>query len=307
MTDRKKVTRSFEVDINSMKERQKRSHVVLIAIVILLAGCRSSTDIASATADISKVSPAAGFLAAKVEESRGFIASSDQRDHASAYAYLYDNALSVIALSYAGAQWHAETIADAIVFAQEHDRAFHDGRLRNAYISGDPKSDSGRSIVAGNVTIRLPGFWQDGRWQEDSYTVSTSTGNMAWTILALCTVSKTAADAQRQEYLAAAVRAADFVLGLQSDSGGFTAGCEVGTMRRQSNLQIYGAQHQPHRPFLKLAEEAERDPEKAAVYAKAAAHAEAFVRSMYDHKLHAHMRIKQTEQQLACRHSVGHE
>ena len=66
--------------------------------------------------------------------------------------------------------------------------------------------------MAEKVTIRLPGFWQDGRWQEDSYTVSTSTGNMAWSIIALCTVAKNAPEMQREQYLAAAISAADFVM-----------------------------------------------------------------------------------------------
>ena len=199
---------------------------LLVAFALLCAGCGRPVEVALSAAEISELSQAAGFLATKAEESEGFIAGADQRDKASDCAYLYDNAMAVIVLSRVGAQWHAERIADAIVFAQAHDRAFQDGRLRNAYISGDPRSDSGHSIAAGKVTVRLPGFWKDGRWQEDSHTVSTSTGNMAWAIMALCAAAEGSSEEKRTEYLEAAMRAADFVLTLESESGGFTAGYE---------------------------------------------------------------------------------
>ncbi len=103
---------------------------------------------------------------------------------------------------------------------------FQDGRLRNAYVSGDPKSDSGRSIVGKKVTVRLPGFWQDGRWQEDYYTVSTSSGNMAWVILALCKASEIAPEDNKEIYINGAKRAADFLLTLRADNGGFSGGYE---------------------------------------------------------------------------------
>ncbi|HHW93691.1 MAG TPA: hypothetical protein GX734_04265 [Clostridiaceae bacterium] len=260
----------------------------LIAIAICSVGCSPKTQITPTAKEISKISTAAGFLAARTEESGGFIASEDKRDRASAYAYLYDNAIAAIALSYAGAQQHAEKIADAIVFAQGHDRTFQDGRLRNAYNSGDPKSDSGRSIAAGKVTIRLPGFWKDGHWQEDAHTVSTSTGNMAWAILGLSIVAKNALDTQRQEYLTAAMRAADFVLGLKSDSGGFTAGYE-GWDDSQINATYKSTEHNISLvcAFSTLAELVrEIDSDKAALYADAADHAKDFVLSMYDDKIH---------------------
>jgi hypothetical protein len=63
------------------------------------------------------------------------------------FAYLYDNAAAALALSYAGKHDRAQQIADAIVYALENDRAYSDGRLRNAYSSGDPHSfnpDRGR-------------------------------------------------------------------------------------------------------------------------------------------------------------------
>ena len=261
---------------------------VLLIFALLLGGCGGKKTITPSAEEISALSSAAGFLAAKAEASGGFIAGEAQRERASDYAYLYDNAVAAVVLSRVGAQAHAEIISDAIVFAQTHDRTFHDGRLRNTYNSGDPQSDSGRSIAAGKVTIRIPGFWQNGRWQEDSYTVSTSTGNMAWTILALCATAKNASEEKRTEYLDAAVRAADFVLTLKSANGGFTAGYEgwddaqtrVTYQSTEHNIALYAA-------FTALAEAwAAADPAGAAEYTAAADWAKAFVLSMYDRKLH---------------------
>lgn len=266
----------------------QRVPALLLALVIILPGCRSRTNITPTAGELGRLSAAVGFLAARVEKSGGFIAGADQRERASEYAYLYDNALAAMVLATAGARWHAECIADAIVFAQEHDRSFRDGRLRNAYVSGDPKSDSGRSIAAGKVAIRLPGFWKDGRWQEDYHTVSTSTGNMAWAILALVSVARGADEAKRGEYLAAACRAADFVLELESASGGFTAGHE-GWDDVQTKVSYKATEHNIDliTAFASLgAALADDDPQRAAVYAAAAEHAERFVLAMHDPDLH---------------------
>jgi hypothetical protein len=261
---------------------------LMIVFTISSASCCPSKHITPSSSEVFAVSKAAGFLASMVEKHEGFIGSDEQRDKASDYAYLYDNAIAAIALSYAGAQWHAEKIADAIVFAQEHDRTFHDGRLRNAYLRGDPKSQSGRSIAAGKITIRLPGFWRDGHWQEDSFTVSTSTGNMAWAILALCTAAENASDTQRQEYLTAALRAAEFVFSLKSDTGGFTAGYEgwddtqlkVTYKSTEHNISLVAA-------FSVLSESLkDTDQDQSNICAEAAKHAKDFVLSMYDNEYH---------------------
>lgn len=273
-----------------MTEKHKAVRMMLallVAMALLLSGCGRQVETSPAVAEIKTRSTAAGFLAEKAEESKGFIAGTDQRDKASDYAYLYDNALAVVTLSYAGAQEQAELIADAIVFAQEHDRTFQDGRLRNAYISGNPRSDSGRSIAAGKVTVRLPGFWQDGKWQEDAYTVSTSTGNMAWTILALCAAAERSSEEKQTEYLTAAMHAAEFVLTLESENGGFTAGYEgwddaqikVSYASTEHNIDLYVA-------FSALSDAvSDIDTAKSEDYEAAAKAARSFVLSMYDEDL----------------------
>lgn len=274
----------------SLKQK-KRTGIMFCFLMVfsfVVTACGSVTEISPTADEVSDLSSAAGFLASKVEKSKGFISAVDHKDKRSDYAYLYDNAVAAIVLSHAGAHWHAEKIADAIVFAQQYDRAFHDGRLRNAYSSGNPKSDSGRSIAAGKVTVRLPGFWQDGRWKEDYYTVSTSTGNMAWAILALCTVAKNAKGSQKEAYLEAAIYAADFVLGLKSDSGGFTAGYE-GWDESQIKAGYKSTEHNINliRAFSVLSDSVmQSDPKRAELYRGAADHAKAFVLSMYDHKKH---------------------
>jgi hypothetical protein len=142
------------------------------------------------------------------------------------FAYLYDNAVAAIALSLAGRDERARQIADAIVYAYEHDRHYADGRLRNAYANGDPRSYPGWLSPPGYEFARLPGFYDyaAGAWSEDYFAVSTSTGNLAWAILALGEVSRRAPDPT--PYLEAATGIGDFVLTLRSDQGGFTAGYE---------------------------------------------------------------------------------
>lgn len=271
----------------------KKSYVkvtlsLLLIASLLLSACARNDETELGAENISELSRSAGFIAAEVEKNDGFIAGTDQRYGMSNHAYLYDNSLAAVVLYGIGAQRHVEKIADAIVFAQQHDRVYSDGRLRNAYLNGNPKSDSGHSIASGKVTVRLPGFWQDGRWQEDAYTVSTSSGNMAWAILALCAAAENASEEKRTEYLNSAMLAADFILTLKSETGGFTAGYEgwdnVQTKATykstEHNIDIYCA-------LLALASAvADKVPAKAASYKEGAYSAKAFFLSMYDDNLH---------------------
>jgi len=98
-------------------------------------------------------------------------------------SFVYDNALALLAFLARGDEEglrRAKILADSLVFAMENDRTYSDGRLRNAYMSGD-LSDP----VPG--TAKLPGWWDTvaQKWYEDELNVSTHTGNMAWAILAL--------------------------------------------------------------------------------------------------------------------------
>ena len=136
--------------------------------------------------------------------------------------YTYDNAialLSFLARGQAEDLRRAKVLADAFVYAQGHDRHYTDGRLRNAYMSGD---------LADHVTgdARLPCWWDTaGRlWREDEFQVSTYTGNMAWVMLALLSYYEQAGG---EQYLQCAQKAGEWIASQTTDArgpGGYTAG-----------------------------------------------------------------------------------
>jgi hypothetical protein len=92
-------------------------------------------------------------------------------------AYLYDDAVAAIALVGCGSPERARSIGDAILAALDHDRAWQDGRLRNAYAAGSVRQ----------FPVKLGGWWDktQNRWLEDRYQVGSDSGNMAWAMLAL--------------------------------------------------------------------------------------------------------------------------
>jgi len=112
-------------------------------------------------------------------------------------AFLYDNAVATIALVGCGQVRDADRIGDAMLAALDHDRYWHDGRLRNAYQPG-PATDQ---------PIKLSGWWDDkqNRWVEDPYQVGSDTGNMAWAMLALLALAR---DGQGSKYRDGAVKTA---------------------------------------------------------------------------------------------------
>ncbi|MDR1210131.1 MAG: terpene cyclase/mutase family protein [Clostridiales bacterium] len=194
------------------------------------------------------------------------------------FAYLYDGAAAAMALSYAGKPERARQIADAIVYALRNDRFFGDGRLRNAYSGGDPRSFPGWLSGKGGAFARLPGFYSasDKTWDEDYYAVSTSTGNVAWAIMALCEVYENAG--RDEDYLRAAAEAGDFVLTLFDNRGGFTGGYE-GWEGGQTRVTYKSTEHNIDliTAFGRLGKlTGERK------YADASGQAKAFVLSMFD-------------------------
>ncbi len=89
-------------------------------------------------------------------------------------AYVYDNALAGLALLGAGDRENAARIGAALEIAQNHDRFYKDGRLRNAYQAG-----------AMAMPAKLPGWWdaKANRWNEDPYQAGSQTGPLAWAML----------------------------------------------------------------------------------------------------------------------------
>lgn len=124
-------------------------------------------------------------------------------------AFLYDNAAAALALTGCGDTARAAHIGDAILAALDHDRFWHDGRLRNAYLAGP----------VGNP-LKLGGWQEGSRWAEDGYQVGSDTGNLAWAMLALLGLHHAGAG---DKYLRGALRVAAYVEKSYS-SPGFAGG-----------------------------------------------------------------------------------
>jgi hypothetical protein len=182
----------------------------------------------SAVPESSPVSPPERYCApltnavsAQLAGSRaGFVRSYDAGASESALppvlastAFVYDNALAVIALVACGDVNTAMVIGNAVSAAVRSDRSFMDGRLRNAYRAGP----------LGEGPPALPGWWDDKQkiWAEDPALDGTATGNVAWAALALLTLH----EATRQgKYLEDAQRLIDWVVSNVSSGKGFLGG-----------------------------------------------------------------------------------
>lgn len=139
------------------------------------------------------------------------------------YATTYDNALALMAYTLDPQQDHlrrARILADTFLAAMEKDRNFHDGRLRNAYRSGD-------AIDAVTDTALLPGWWdpEDEKWYEDKDFVGSKVGDVAWAGLALLRFHRVTEESQ---YLEATERLGEWIVSnawSEECHGGFTGGC----------------------------------------------------------------------------------
>jgi len=204
------------------------------------------------------------------------------------FAYTYDNALAAMAMSYAGNHAAARRIADALVYAVWNDRTFDDGRLRNVYSSGDPRSFPGWESNKGEEFARMPGFFnlEMNRWDEDFYAASSSTGNLAWAILALCEVYKNTPEAGRAAYLDAAVAIAELIrtdMWCDRGAGGFTGGFQGWDDDNTGNIsKPVTYKSVEHNIDLITAFSLLATFTGQAKYAEASAHAQTFVLSMYN-------------------------
>jgi hypothetical protein len=146
-------------------------------------------------------------------------------------AFLYDNAAAAIALVGCGQPAQARRIGDALLLALDHDRFWHDGRLRNGYAAG----------TVSEAPLKLAGWWDSKaqRWLEDDYQAGSDSGNLAWTILALLTLDDTG-----KRYARGATRIAGW-LQAQLDrrgAGGFTGG-SFGSEAAPRPLQWKSTEH----------------------------------------------------------------
>ncbi|MDP2752915.1 MAG: hypothetical protein Q8P40_00755 [Nitrospirota bacterium] len=120
----------------------------------------------------------------------------------------YDNALALLAFLSRGTSedmQKAKLLADALIYAINNDRYFTtDGRLRNGYQGGDLVLFPGWKPNGKDKTVRMPGWWDEDahKWYEDKFTVSTHTGNITWTMIALLNYYKSSLQGgiNRDEY-----------------------------------------------------------------------------------------------------------
>jgi hypothetical protein len=140
-------------------------------------------------------------------------------------AQTYDQALVLLAFLSRGQPddlRRADLIARALVTAQHKDRTFTDGRLRNAYATGeliDPQSH----------TTRLPGAYDRTAqaFFEDENAAGSDTGNMAWVALALVQAHALLPKREGAPYLNAALSLARWIVNntrVEDSLGGFAAG-----------------------------------------------------------------------------------
>lgn len=136
-------------------------------------------------------------------------------------AFVYDNAVAAIALVACGQPAQARRIGDALLLALDHDRHWHDGRLRNGYAAGNVSA----------APLKLAGWWDSKaqRWLEDDYQAGSDSGNLAWAMLALLTLDQSRASdrqASADRYLRGAARIARWLEPLRDrrGAGGFTGG-----------------------------------------------------------------------------------
>jgi hypothetical protein len=188
---------------------------VLPALSALLAAVLSTAS----PVDAAEAPTACGYLKSLVPISGGplFLPSypTVEPGPLRGVAFVYDNSVATIALVGCGEPVAARRIGDAIVWALDHDRAWHDGRPRNAYAAG-PVHDN---------PVKLGGWWdaKQNRWLEDSYQVSSDSGNAAWAMLALLSLERAVHD---NRYRDAALSIGNWVAGRADarGAGGFTGG-----------------------------------------------------------------------------------
>jgi hypothetical protein len=169
---------------------------------------------------------------ARLEESR-FLTSYETQPSVEALdlvlrntAFAYDNAVALQAFLAAGRRERARLLADAFLTALDRDRYWRDGRIRNAYQSGDLILPPGWQVRGAGPAVRLPGWYdpRQRRWFEDEYQVSTHAGNVAWVMLALLSYFEVAGETR---VLDAAQRLGEWVERHCRDTrgaGGYTAG-----------------------------------------------------------------------------------
>jgi YVTN family beta-propeller protein len=209
-----------------------------------------------------------------------FVADTSQPDdkYFAGSAHVYDNALAILAFLARGTESdlrHARDIADAMIYAQNHDPDFTDGRLRNAY-HAEVLGGSGGTVWYWNG----PDADGNGEADGDAYGAGSHVGNMSWVILALARMYE---ETEETNYLDAAVQLGEWIYDHTYDdrfyggySGGYDGWWPVQTRNdwrsTEHNIDAYVA-------FATL-----YDITEETTWQERALHAEQFVRSMWFEK-----------------------
>ncbi len=141
-------------------------------------------------------------------------------------AFVYDNALAIIALLKAGEGASARALGDGLLYAQTHDEKFTDGRLRQAYHADTFILENGNAHFAYEFGL-----------------VGTAVGDMAWAGIALAQLARATGIAR---YRAGAVRIAQWIQDNTYSTaglGGYTFGATAGLETRKStehNIDVAG-------------------------------------------------------------------
>ena len=203
-------------------------------------------------------------------------------------AQVYDQALVLLAFLARGQPddlRRADLIARALLEAQRKDRTFTDGRLRNAYASGeliDPHANTTRIPAAYDRTAR--------RSFEDEKAAGSDTGNMAWAALALVQAHVLLPKHAGESYLSAALSLARWIVDntkVDDSLGGFDAGVDgfepaAGVSEGQQRKTYRATEHNLDLDALfgHLAEAMGRETAEGQYWAAHAAHARKFVDKM---------------------------
>lgn len=141
-------------------------------------------------------------------------------------AFVYDNALTIIALLRSADVSRARALGDGLLYAQDHDESLTDGRLRQAYHAD--------TFINPNGTAHFG--WEFGL-------IGTAVGDMAWAGIALAQLARKTRD---NRYLQGTLRIGRWILDNTRSTtglGGYTFGETAGLEDHKStehNIDVYG-------------------------------------------------------------------
>jgi hypothetical protein len=139
--------------------------------------------------------------------------------------FIYDNALTALALMSAGDLGRARAIGDALLYAQSHDEAFTDGRLRQAYHADTFVNDDETAHFGSEFGL-----------------TGTAVGDMSWSGIALAQLARRV---PRGPYLDGALKIGRWIYDNTHSTtglGGYTFGETAGLTDHKSsehNIDVY--------------------------------------------------------------------